>query len=105
MFDVSKDEELKLAFSWKKTQPLFKNDHQQKGIKIKFLQYQLHFLKAYQFINLKEEEGFNENIHCENIQHTSKEKISKYQIVYNHLDEIWSIDLADFSDFKISNYN
>ena len=25
------------------------------------------------------------------------------KIVYNHLDEIWSIDLADFSDYKISN--
>ena len=23
--------------------------------------------------------------------------------VYNHIDEIWSIDLADFSDFKTSN--
>ena len=23
--------------------------------------------------------------------------------VYNHIDEIWSIDLADFSDYKISN--
>ena len=25
------------------------------------------------------------------------------KIVYNHFDEIWSIDLADFSDYKISN--
>ena len=25
------------------------------------------------------------------------------KIVYNHLDEIWSIDLADFSDYKTSN--
>ena len=25
------------------------------------------------------------------------------KIIYNHLDEIWSIDLADFSDYKISN--
>ena len=24
--------------------------------------------------------------------------------VYNHIDEIWSIDLADFSDYKTSNY-
>ena len=23
--------------------------------------------------------------------------------VYNHVDEIWSFDLADFSDYKISN--
>ena len=25
------------------------------------------------------------------------------KIVYNHIDEIWSIDLADFSDYKTSN--
>ena len=25
------------------------------------------------------------------------------KIFYNHIDEIWSIDLADFSDYKISN--
>ena len=30
MFDVSKDDELKKAFSWKNTQPLLKHDHQQK---------------------------------------------------------------------------
>ena len=26
------------------------------------------------------------------------------KIVYNHIDEIWSIDLADFLDYEISNY-
>ena len=25
------------------------------------------------------------------------------KIVYNHIDEIWSIDLADMVDYKISN--
>ena len=25
------------------------------------------------------------------------------KIVYNHINEIWSIDLADFSDYKTSN--
>ena len=25
------------------------------------------------------------------------------KIVYNHIDEIWSFDLADFLDYKISN--
>ena len=25
------------------------------------------------------------------------------KLVYNHIDEIWSIDLADFSDYKLSN--
>ena len=37
LFDVSKDEELKEAFSWKNTQPLLKEIHQQKGIINSFL--------------------------------------------------------------------
>ena len=37
LFDVSKEEQLKEAFSWKNTQPLPKHDHHQKGIKINFL--------------------------------------------------------------------
>ena len=33
MFDVSDDEQLKEAFSWKNTQLLLKQDHRLKGIK------------------------------------------------------------------------
>ena len=62
LFDLSKDEELKEAFNWKNTQPLLKKDHQLKGTKFNFLDYQLHFIRAYQFIKLNEER-FNENIH------------------------------------------
>ena len=62
MFDVSKVEELREAFNWKNTQPLLKEVHQQKGIKFNFLDYQLQFIKAYEFIKLNEER-FNENIH------------------------------------------
>ena len=36
LFDVSKDEELKEAFSWKNSQPLLKRDHRQKGTKFNF---------------------------------------------------------------------
>ena len=59
MFDVTKDEELKVAFNWKNTQPLLKEDHQQKGIKFNFLDYQLQFFKAYQFIRINGKEGLN----------------------------------------------
>ena len=50
LFDLSEDEELKEAFSWKNTQPLLKHDHQKKGTKFNFLDYQLQFIKAYQFL-------------------------------------------------------
>ena len=62
MFDVSKNEELKEAFNWKNTQPLLKEVHAQKGIKFNFLDYQLQFIKAYQFLRLNEG-GYNENLH------------------------------------------
>ena len=62
LFDVTKDEELKQAFNWRNTQPLLKHDQQKKGIKFNFLDYQLQFIKAYQFIELKEER-FNEEFH------------------------------------------
>ena len=62
MFDVSKDEELKEAFSWRNTQPLLKHDHRHKGTKFNFLDYQLQSIEAYQFIKLNDE-AFNENIH------------------------------------------
>ena len=58
MFDVSDEEQLKEAFNWKNTQPLLKHDHQKKGTKFNFLDYQLQFIKAYQFLNLNEE-GLN----------------------------------------------
>ena len=62
MFDITKDNELKETFNWRNTQSLLKQDHHQRGIKFNFLDYQLQFIKAYQFIKLNEER-FNENIH------------------------------------------
>ena len=59
MFGLAKDEELKEAFCWKNTQPLLKQDHQQKGIKFNFLKHQLQFIKANQFLKLNEEERPN----------------------------------------------
>ena len=32
-----------------------------------------------------------------------KKNYSTNKIVYNHIDEIWSIDLANFLDYKTSN--
>ena len=57
LFDVSKDEDLGEAFNWKKTQPLLKEVRQQKGIKFNFLDYQLQFIKAYQFLKVNGQEG------------------------------------------------
>ena len=61
-FDISDGEELKEAFTWRNTQPLLKNDHKRKGTKFNFLEYQVQFIKACQFLKLNEE-GLNENLH------------------------------------------
>ena len=61
-FDLSDGKHLKEAFNWGNTQPLLKKNHLHKGTKIIFLNYQLQFIKAYQFIKLNEE-GLNEDLH------------------------------------------
>ena len=55
-FVVSKEGELK-AFCWKNTQPLLKHNHQNKGNKFNFLDYQLHFTKAYHVLRLNDQEA------------------------------------------------
>ena len=58
LFDVSKDQELGEAFNWKYTQPLIKSDYHHNGIKfLNFIDYQLQFIKAYQFLKLNGQEG------------------------------------------------
>ena len=64
IFDLSNDDDLKEAFCWKNTQPLLKKDHQHKAIRYIFLDYQLQFIKAYQFIRRKDQEELNEDLHC-----------------------------------------
>ena len=55
-FDISKDEELKKAFSWKNTQPLLKYDHHLKATKFVFLDYHIQFIEAYHVIKLNDQE-------------------------------------------------
>ena len=62
LLDVSIDEQLKKAFSWKNTQPLLKRVHHRKGAKFKFLDFQLQFNKIYQYLRINEER-FNQNFH------------------------------------------
>ena len=62
LFDISDDEQMKDAFNWRNTQPLLKRDHQQKGTKYNFLDCQLQYIKADQFVKLNEE-GLNEDFH------------------------------------------
>ena len=62
MFDISKYEELRETFCWKITQPILKEIHSHKGIKFNFLDYQLQFIRGYQFLK-SIEEAITENHH------------------------------------------
>ena len=44
-------------------------------------------------------EAFVDEIHSK----APKKNYPTNKIVYNHIDEIWSIDLADMTDYKTSN--
>ena len=55
MFDISEDQKLKKTFSEKITQPLLKEVYSEKGIKFNVVEYQLQFIKAYQFLKTNEE--------------------------------------------------
>ena len=63
MIDVSKDEKSREAFSWKNTQPLLKEVHSQKSIEFSFLDLQLQFIRAYQYLELNDQKGLNEDLH------------------------------------------
>ena len=54
-FNILDDEDLKLAFNWKNTQPLLIKVHSQEGVQFNFLDYQIQIIKAYQFSKLNEE--------------------------------------------------
>ena len=60
--DISDDEQLKAAFSWRNFQPLLKENHRQNGFKFNLLEYRLQFIEAYQFLKLNEER-LNQDFH------------------------------------------
>ena len=73
---------------------MFKKNHQEKGTKFNFLDYQLQFIRAHHFFRLNDEEGPNQNLNW---------RIILFSKTYNRVDEILSIDLADLTDYKSSN--
>ena len=54
-----------------------------------------------QFIKFNEE-GFNEDFHRWSVQISTQKNNPTNKTTYNHVDEIWFFELADFSDEKNS---
>ena len=102
LFDASKDDELRQAFNWKNTQPLLKHDHVQNGIKLNFLDYQLQFIQAYQFIKLNEEnltKIFIDEIYSK----PPKKNYPTKKTIIKSIDDTWSSDLLDMNDYGPEN--
>ena len=99
---MSCKEDLKQASNWKNTQPLFKKDHQPKGIKYKFLYYRLQFIEEKQFIRIKERD-LRKIFIIEKCSISPRKNHQTNILTYNRIDQSLSVDLEDFSDNKISN--
>lgn len=50
-FDLTNEEQLREASTWKNIQPLFKRDNLTKGAKFNEMDYQLQFIKAHEFLS------------------------------------------------------
>ena len=101
-FDVSNGGELKDAFNRVNTQPLLKEVHSQKDIRLFFLDYRLQFGKSYLVLNLIDE-SFKNFVLDEIYSETPNKNYGTIKISHKHIDEKRSFDLADFSDYLTSN--
>ena len=98
LFDVSKFEDLKDAFSWKNTQPIPKQFHQQKGTKVTFLDWQLQLIKAYQFVR-SNEERLNQNFHDKINSSPPIEIYETNKTIIKCIEETWSSHLLDMNNY------
>ena len=106
MFDVSNGDVSKGSFLLEKTQPLLEGFHQRKVIKYKFLENQLQFIKkSVRNINLSNymKKGPRKILIDKMSFKPPRKNYPTKKMIYNHIDEKWSIILASFSDFKNSN--
>ena len=89
-------DQTKEAFNWKNTQPLKKQVGQQKGTILKFLDYRLQFVEAYQIIKVNDE-GFNENL----VELYSKPPLKTYvsnKTKNKSFDDAWNMDILHLND-------
>ena len=90
--------------NWINLRPMYIKKYISKGSKIDNRLYLMQEIKAKYFLKLKI--MINKDLIKIFDEICSKAPLRSYptkKIVYNHIDEIWSIDLADMIDYKTSN--
>ena len=65
----------------------------------RYVRYQLHFIKVYQFIKINETD-ITKNFIDEIYNTPPRKSYPTKKIVFHHIDEIWSFDLLDFNRLK-----
>ena len=74
-----------------------------KATKFSFLEYQLQFIRADQFIKLMTKKDLFKIFFDDIYIKPPKKNYETNEMICNHIDEIWSLDLANMIDYKISN--
>ena len=88
---------------WINLRPMFYSKNSSKGSTIDNRLYLLQEVKAKYFLKLNDKKDLTKIFIEEIYSSPLRKNFPTNRIRYNHIDEIWSIDLADFSDCKASN--
>ena len=100
--NLSDKNEMNKSTNWITLRSMYCSENISEGDKIDHRLYLMQEIKAYQFIKLIKRDltkTFINEIYSE----APNKNYPTNKIIYNHIDEIWSIDLADMTDYKISN--
>ena len=100
--NLSDENHMKKCFNWVNLRPMYPTENNLKGSKNDNRLCLLQQIKAYKFIKLMKKDLtkiFIDEIYSK----PSRKNYETNKIIYNHIDEIWSMDLAEMIDYKISN--
>ena len=102
-FNLLDENDMKDCFNWINLRPVYITEKISKGSKINNRLYLKQKVKANYFMKINAEEGYIKTSIDEIYSSPPKKSFPTNKTVYIHIDEIWSIDLAGFLDYKTSN--
>ena len=99
-FSLLDENDMKKCFNWINLRPMYSNS---KNDKIDNRLYLMQEVKAHYFMKLNDQMDLTKIFVDEIYSKLPRKNYPTNKIIYNNIDEIWSIDLADMIDYKISN--
>ena len=105
-FNLLDENEMKKRFNWIILRPMYSYENNLKKAKIDYRLYLLQKSESLSIYQIKCPTKDKIKLFIDEIYSTPPKKNYKTKKkVYNHTDEIWSIDLPDMVDYKTSNNN